>query len=246
AVVATLLFTIFRDTPEKKTARLLASDKSSEIISKYGQTGSTTLDDGSKVTIGADSKLRIPPKFNEEVRAIAINGTASVDVAKNDKLPFELRIANVAVIATGTSFAVALDTSTKTVFVKVKEGSVDVRAGEKGTPLAAGKSVAIDGSGASREPSQAEIDEAFGWMDKRFVVNNRSLRLALDQTRRWYSLALVPADMSLMDRKVSVNASLESSKEMIAGLEQSGNLKFAWDDKTMKLYDAGKPAPKAK
>ncbi|MEO7964520.1 MAG: hypothetical protein ABIT38_11520, partial [Gemmatimonadaceae bacterium] len=42
AVVATLLFTIFRDTPEKKTARLLASDKSSEIISKYGQTGSTT------------------------------------------------------------------------------------------------------------------------------------------------------------------------------------------------------------
>jgi transmembrane sensor len=246
AVVAGLLFGLFRDTPAKKTARLLASDKSSEIMSKYGQMGTTTLSDGSKVKIGADSKLRIPPKFNEEVRAIAITGAAMIDVAKGGTLPFEVRMANVAVVATGTQFGVAMDTSTKTVFVKVNEGSVEVRVGEKSTPLAAGKSLAIDAAGATREPAPVEVAEALGWVDGRFVVNNRSLRLALDQTRRWYGLALVPSDMSLMDRKVSVDANLESSKEMIAGLEQSGNLKFGWEDKTMMLYDAGKPIPKPK
>jgi ferric-dicitrate binding protein FerR (iron transport regulator) len=238
AVVGGLLFGLFRDTPEKKTARLLASDKSSEIMSKYGQMGTTTLDDGSKVKIGADSKLRIPPKFNEETRAIAITGSAIIDVAKGGTLPFEVRIANARVVATGTQFGVAIDTSTKTVFVKVNEGSVDVHVGEKSTPVAAGKTIAVDASGNTREPQPVEVAEALGWADGRFVVNNRSLRLALDQTRRWYGLALVPADMSLMDRKVSVDASLESSKEMIAAIEKSGNLKFGWDDKTMKLYDA--------
>lgn len=42
-----------------------------------------------------------------------------------------------------------------------------------------------------------------------------------------------------MDRKVSIDASLDSSKEMIADLEESGKLKFGWDDKTMMLYDVG-------
>ena len=44
------------------------------------------------------------------------------------------------------------------------------------------------------------------------------VRHALEQTRRWYGIALVPADQALMDRKVSIDASLDSSKEMIADL----------------------------
>jgi hypothetical protein len=44
--------------------------------------------------------------------------------------------------------------------------------------------------------------------------------------------------MSLMERKVSVDAPLDSSKSMIADLEASGNMKFGWEDKTMVLYDA--------
>ena len=238
AVVAGILFTLFRDTPEKKTGRLLASSNSSEIMSKYGQIGSTTLDDGSKVTIGADSKVRIPPQFNVEVRAVAINGTAAFEVAPGE-LPFEVRIGNAAFVATGTKFAVAYDTGTTTVIGRVTEGTVNVRVGEVVTPVAAGKAIAIDGTGATREPTPVEVDEALAWIDGRFVVNNRTLRQALDQTRRWYGLALVPADMSLMDRKVSIDAKLEASKDMIADLESSGNLKFGWDDKTMMLYDAG-------
>jgi len=244
AVVAAILFTLFRDTPEKKTGRALASSESTEIISKYGQIGSTTLDDGSKVTIGADSKIRIPPQFNREVRAVAINGTAAFEVAAGE-LPFEVRIGNAAFIATGTKFAVSYDTGSKTVVGRVTEGTVNVRIGEAVTPLATGKAIAIDGSGATREPSAAEVDEALAWLDGRFVVHDRTLRQALDQTRRWYGLALVPSDMSLMDRKVSVDAKLEGSKEMIADLEESGNLKFGWDDKTMMLYDASAvPKPK--
>jgi hypothetical protein len=51
--------------------------------------------------------------------------------------------------------------------------------------------------------------------------------------------------MSLMERKVSVNAPLDSSTVMIADLERSGSMKFGWEDKTMVLYDVAK-APKGK
>lgn len=246
AIVAGILYGLFRETPGGKVTRFLKMDESSEIISRFAQVGSVTLDDGTKATIGADSKLRIPPAFNVEVRGVRVTGTASFDVTQQGALPFEVRLGEVAVIATGTRFAVNFDTATTTAMVRVDEGSVDVRFGDAVRAVAAGKALEVDAEGNMREPDQGALDEALAWTDGRLVVVDRTLRQALEQTRRWYGVALMPSDMALMDRKVSVDAPLDSSTAMIADLEQTGNMKFGWEDKTMVLYDAGKPIPKKK
>jgi ferric-dicitrate binding protein FerR (iron transport regulator) len=242
--VAALLYGIFRESPTAKVTRFLKSSDSREIISKFGQIGTVTLDDGSTVKIGADSHLLIPPGFPNEVRAVRVTGTGAFQVAAGT-LPFEVRLGEVAVVATGTRFAVDYDTTTHVALVRVDEGSVMVRAGETQRPLSAGQSLVVDDKLAASEPPKAVVDEALAWTDGRLVMVDRPLRHALDQARRWYSVALVPHDMSLMERKVSVNAPLDSSTVMIADLEKSGNMKFGWNDNTMTLYDAG-TAPKAK
>lgn len=245
AVVAGILFGIFRETPEAKVTRFLKSSDSRDIITKFGQTGNVTLDDGTIVTIGADSRLLIPPGYATVVRAVSVTGTASFEVQAAGEIPFEVRVGEAAVVATGTRFAVNFDTATKAALVRVDEGSVTVRSGETTRPLAAGQALTVDGTGAIAEASQAAIDEALGWTKGRLIIVDRTLREALDQTRRWYSIALIPSDMSLMDRKVSVNAPLDSSTVMIADLERTGSMKFGWEDKTMVLYDVGK-APTGK
>ncbi|MEP7382608.1 MAG: FecR domain-containing protein [Gemmatimonadota bacterium] len=244
--VAALLFGIFRESPEAKVTRFLKSSDSREIISKFGQIGTVTLDDGSKATIGADSRLLIPPGFPSEVRAVRVTGTGTFDVA-TATLPFEVRLGEVAVVATGTRFAVDFDTATHAALVRVDEGTVKVRVGKTEHPLAAGQALAVDANGVTSEPPKSAIDEALAWTNGRLVVSDRTLRHALEQTRRWYAIALVPHDMSLMERKVSIDAPLDSSTVMISELERSGNMKFGWEDKTMVLYDAGTaPTPKKK
>lgn len=242
ATVAALLFVLFRDSPEKKASRLLASVDAREIIAKFGQIGNVTLDDGSKASIGADSKLVIPPRFGTEVRAVRVIGTASFEVATGHALPFEVRLGETAVIATGTKFAVNFDTATSTGIIKVTEGSVNVRHGTAVTPIAAGAALAVNAAGEMRAATAAQLDEALAWTDGRLVVVDKPLRAALDQVRRWYGIALIPSDMSLLDRKVSIDAKIESSKEMIADLETSGKLVFGWDDKSMMLYDSASRA----
>lgn len=246
AVVAGILYGLFRETPEGKLSRYLKRDESSEIISKFAQVGSVTLDDGTKVTLGADSRLRTPPGFNSDVRGVRVVGTASFEVSQQGSLPFEVRLGEVAVQATGTKFAVNFDTATTTAMVRVDEGSVDVRFGKTVRPVAAGKALEVDSAGSMREPDKSALDEALSWTNGRLIVVDRPLRQALEQTRRWYGIALIPNDMALMDRKVSVDAPLDSSKVMIAELERTGNMVFGWEDKTMVLYDAGKPIPKKK
>lgn len=239
AIVAGLLFAIFRESPDEKTTRFLKHPDSQEIMSKFGQIGSMSLGDGTKAKIGADSKLLIPPGFNSEVRAVRVTGTASFEVAKQEGLAFEVRLGEAAVVATGTKFAVNYDTATHVALVRVDEGSVNLRYGEVVKPVAAGASMQVDDKGTFTDASKAAQDEALAWTSGRLVVVDRTLRYALEQTRRWYGIALVPADQALMDRKVSIDASLDSSKEMIADLEESGKMKFGWDDKTMTLYDVG-------
>ena len=241
--VAALLYGIFRESPEAKVTRFLKSSDAREIISKFGQIGTVTLDDGSIVKIGADSHLLIPPGFPSEVRAVRVTGTGSFQVAAGT-LPFEVRLGEVAVVATGTRFAVDYDTATHAALVRVDEGSVTVRAGETQHPLTAGQALVVNEEMVASEPPKAVVDEALAWTGGRLVVVDRPLRHALDQARRWYSIALVPHDMSLLERKVSVDAPLDSSTVMIADLERSGNMKFGWDDKTMTLYDAP-TAPKS-
>jgi transmembrane sensor len=245
SVVVGILYGIFRETPEAKAGRFLRSPDSREIISRFAQTGNVTLDDQTRVTIGADSRLRIPPAFNTEVRVVGVTGTATFEATPGGAIPFEVRLGDVAVVATGTKFAVNFDTATTTAMVRVDEGSVNVRFGETIRPLAAGASLQVDKAGAMSEPSADALGEALGWTKGRVVIVNRTLREALEQTRRWYGIALIPADMTLMDRTVSVDAPIDSSTAMIADLESTGNMKFGWKDETMVLYDAS-AAPKGK
>lgn len=238
ATVAALMYALFRESPDALVTRMLKSGDAHEIISKFGQIGTVTLDDGSKVKIGADSRLLIPPGFATKVRAVRVAGTGSFDVATRTGLPFEVRLGDVAVIATGTRFAVNYDTATRAALVRVDEGSVTVRSGTVVKPLAVGEAMEVDGKGEMRTPNKAAIDEALAWTSNRLVIVDRPLRSALEQTRRWYAIALMPSDMSLMDRQVSVDAPLDSSTKMIADLERTGKLKFGWNDKSMVLFDA--------
>jgi transmembrane sensor len=238
AAIVAPLWWVERSSGDAAASRALASPEARVFTTVTGQQASVTLLDGSRAALGADSKLVVAPEFGATVRATKLDGSALFTVAPGQKHEFYVRAGPAKITATGTTFGVHAYPDDETAIVVVREGSVTVKADET-RDVEARRGVVITKDGSMRDASPAELDEALGWTENRFVVANRPLRHALKAINRWYATELVVRDSSLLSRPVTVNASLQSSADAIAALEKTGKLAFGYEGQTKVLRDAG-------
>ncbi len=208
------------------------------VASRPGQMATVTLEDGSKVKVGADTRMKIPPHFGKIVRALMLDGTATFDVAQGNPVPLQVRAGNAVLTATGTSFTVRAYPADDVVTVRVKEGTVVAKAAATDRTLTAGQSVIIAKDGAMREGVAAALDESLAWANDKLVMTARPLRDAIPQMLRWYGLTIKVLDPSLLDRVVTIDAPLESSRDAIAQIESTGKVKFGYEKQAMVFRDA--------
>jgi ferric-dicitrate binding protein FerR (iron transport regulator) len=217
---------------ESASAAVNAAD-ARVVNAPSAQIGIVTLDDGSKVRLAPDSKLSIPTTFGPSLRAVKLAGAASFDVAQGKKTEFRVYAGDALIVAHGTSFTVRAYPEDSATTVVVTEGNVDVREGKLVRPLAAGNALYIANGQAPRIASPDEREEADGWRSGNLIVTNRTLRAVLPQLQRWYNLNVMVADSALLARKVTLRASLDSSRQAIRGIEQSTGLQFGYQGQNM-------------
>jgi len=234
----------------RAVARALAAPDARGYETGSGQQANVTLDDGTVVHLGPESKLTVPKRFGMSggFRAVKIDGTAAFDVTKLGKTPFEVRSGEVEIVAKGTSFVVRHFKDDPSLIVFVREGTVDVTLGDETRSITKGMSYGVTNAGAMRVPSAEELDEARTWADGNVTIVGHTLRYVLPQMKRWYGLDIHVPNAQLLDRKVFVRAALNSPKEAITSVEQSGGLKFAYIGDNMAFQDtvAGKAKPASK
>lgn len=214
-------------------ASAVSSPDARVVNSAPAQVGIVTLDDGSKVRLAPDSKLSIPTGFGPRLRAVKLDGAANFDVAKGGSTEFRVYAGNALVVATGTSFSVRSYPEDSATTVVVNEGSVEVREGKVVRPVHAGTALFVANGQAPRLASPDERDEADAWRNGTLNITNRQLRDVLPQLKRWYNLDVKVPDTALLGRRVTLRASLDSSRQAIRGVEQSTRLHFGYDGPTM-------------
>jgi len=243
-ILAVAIFSAIRwmDRASADTAvtSALASPDGRSISTLAAQSGRTTLNDGSKVTLGADTKLKIANGFGPSMRAARVDGSATIEgvAATDPKHPLIVRAGDASIAALGAAtFDVRGYPADPAATVRVRSGSVEVKSLSSGTikTAAAGQALVVTPNGQVNTPSQADLDEAFGWADKKFVVNGKPLSAVLPLLVRWYGLEFKVADKSILTRPVTMQASLESSREAISALEKAANVQFGYEGKTMTL-----------
>ncbi|HEU4996850.1 MAG TPA: FecR family protein, partial [Gemmatimonadaceae bacterium] len=206
----------------------------------YGQQMNVGLDDGTQVRLGPQTKLTIPKRFGMTggFRAVKIAGTANFSVTRaSTDQPFEVRTGNAIIVARGTDFVVRAFAEDSNIIVHVKEGSVDVRVGEQIKNVATGTALQVKASGETSVPSAEDLDEARTWADGNVTIVGHDLRYVLPALKRWYGLDIRVQDTTLMTRKVFVRAAMNSPKEAISSVEQSGGLKFTYIGENMAFQD---------
>ena len=247
---AGLVWLLDRASDDAGTVAAINSPQARQLGTRPGQRAEVTLLDGSTVQLGGESRVRVPPRFGVELRALRLEGTGTFTVSRGPTRVFDVRAKNASIRATGTVFTVRAYPTDSVVTVRVKEGEVTVIAEDTERELMAGQAAVVAGDGTVREPTAQELEQALGWTDGQFVVYNRPLRDVLPEINRWYGNELRTKDSAILQRPVTVKARLESVREAIEQLEKSAGVVFGYEGRAMMLFDSatapkkGAPAPR--
>jgi ferric-dicitrate binding protein FerR (iron transport regulator) len=246
AAVGGGMYAMDRAASKLRVTKALAASDVRVVNTPPGQAGTINLNDGSTAHMAPESKLTIPKDFSGTLRGVGIEGASSFEVAKGLQQQFEVHARNAIVVATGTSFTVSAYPADSLAIVVVKEGAVEVRQGEAVRPVAAGAGLVVKDDGTMRVATPEEREEAAGWETGTLAVENRSLKDALAKVKRWYGYEIrVPHD-SLLARKVTMRASLDSGMQAIRLIEKSSGLEFGYAGQNMVFREPGSSGAKKK
>ena len=105
---------------------LFGTSEYEEVVVNKGERIQIMFQDGTKVYINSDSKLRYPKKFALNTREVFLEGEAYFVVAKNKNRPFIVNLSGPAIHVLGTSFNVQDYPENKDIVVCLDEGNINL------------------------------------------------------------------------------------------------------------------------
>ncbi|GLK50358.1 protein FpvR [Brevundimonas intermedia] len=173
-----------------------------------GQITDVALEDGSRVTLDADTRIQVAYSRDAR-RVVLLRGAAYFDVAHNAEQPFQVAAEDRRVIVTGTRFAVALRKSQAEVSLlegRVAIGRTDVgkaRALERAVALAPGQQAVFTPGRDGLRVRRIDVDAATAWRERRLVFHDTPLSVVIDEAGRYAGTPMVIADPALADMRVT-------------------------------------------
>lgn len=149
-----------------------------------GETRDLTLDDGTRISLGAASRISVA--MDPRARRVVMgDAEAAFDVAKDPQRPFFVTVGDHTVRVVGTEFNIAHRNGR--IAVTVRRGTVEVAApGAEAAPvrLAPGQQLIREPGGSGAQVRNVTPDSAFAWREGRLVYDDAALEtVAADLSR---------------------------------------------------------------
>lgn len=181
-----------------------------------GETRTLTLDDGSRLTLNADTE--VDTRFSRGVRDLAlVRGEALFDVHHDQARPFIVDAGSGAVTALGTRFLVRRQAGAVTVTLLQGRVAVDRAAGADHTTLEPGEQLSFEADGAAQR-RRVDVDTVAAWTRGRLIFRSTPLSAALDEVNRYSVTQIRLADASLAATPVSGTLRVGDGKAMANAL----------------------------
>jgi transmembrane sensor len=195
-----------------------------------GQNQAFILTDGSRLNLGADTRLEI--KLGSDYRRVnLIRGEAFFAVAKDPRRPFTVRSGDASVTAVGTEFSV--NRAANQVVIAVIEGRVIVASGETDAQLPAaqkrqldaGEKISLGVSATAFGPSIDSIAMPVGWQNGRLAFQSEPLSRVLVDVNRYAPKPIAVDDPSLGDLMITGTVLRDDVPGWLSSLERAFPLK---------------------
>jgi transmembrane sensor len=181
-----------------------------------GETRRVTLEDGSRVELGARSAIAL--HFSPASRRLTLlSGEAWFDVAPDASRPFVVEAAGGSATALGTSFDVALDEDG--VRVTVTEHRVAVASGGKEVVAEEGQETSFLRGSSASAPATANVAKLTAWRRGRLIVEDEALGDVLAALGRYRHGVVYCLRREICARRVTGVYRMDDPLQAVADIE---------------------------
>jgi transmembrane sensor len=177
------------------------------VTTGKGERVQLVLEDGSRVMLGVESRLRFPRRFSGRTRDVRLQGAAYFEVAHDVTRPFTVFTGDAVTRVLGTRFTVRDYPGAEPARVAVTEGRVAVRAvaaapQDAGVLLTRGQAAEVAERRVVMEATNQARDLA--WTQGTLAFHNAPVREVVAEIGRWYEVDLRVATPGLADRHLTI------------------------------------------
>ncbi len=229
--------------------RMLAVAPAREVVTQRGERTAFNLADGTRVMLGAESRLAIPASYNlpGAGRELQLEGEGYFLVTHDSLRPFRVHTSLGTAEDLGTEFVVTTYPEARGMRVLVASGKVALsqRPPAAGAPadslplvtLGQGDLARLDSAGTA---TVTRVDPAayLAWTQGALVFSGTPLREVLPQLARWYDLDIRLADASLGARRLTATFRDQSVRAVLDLMALSLDLRVERSGRTVLLRPA--------
>ena len=208
------------------------SEKSNrmEVSTPAGITTSLTLNDGTTVLLGANSRLEYEKEFTNVKREVTLVGKARFSVTKDPNRPFIVRTEQIQAQVLGTVFDLKAYPQT-TPDVTLYEGCIEVSLNETNTQrMQPGEQAFLNKEGKLQLGKASDTQSK--WAEGEFAFDNQELMDVMVEIGSWYNISIACQHFHLLKERIYFRMSHERSiEEILEVLNDLGVAKFMMKDK---------------
>lgn len=211
---------------------LFGTSEYEEVVVAKGERIQIMFQDGTKVYINSDSKLRYPKKFALNTREVFLEGEAYFVVAKNKNRPFIVNLSGPAIHVLGTSFNVQDYPENKDIVVCLDEGNINLTLPtEKKYPVQPGERLVYNKENKQCIISKMnDMQRLSMWKQNVIVFKDTPLPEVIKVLNRWYDVDFKVEDEQALKYVYTLTSDNTLLEKVLMDLEKIAPVKFEYNE----------------
>ena len=212
---------------EKNQDTVLKGRVMNKVETPRGGEYGITLADGTRVYLGALSKIEYPVAFDGTKRVVKASGEVYFEVARDTAHHFVVEMTNLDVEVLGTSFNVRDYADEDYVEATLVSGKIKVNAGEESCILEPNYQAVLDKKNNTLETKEVDVSEFVDWKSGKLNVRNKRLEDILNRLSKWYDVYVFYVNEEAKDIRFYANIDRYSDmNELLDKFEKTGQVEF--------------------
>lgn len=203
-----------------------------------GVKGHIVLPDSTEVWLNSDSRLTLPPKFDQQSRIVSLSGEGYFIVKSDNQHPFYIKTPQeVLVKVTGTEFNLNCYQERADIHLSLVSGKVQLlqESTDEVIVVQPNEETIVGKSHMVMESSDKQIGDKSVWKDGLLKFDNTPMDEMIMRMERWYGVHITVDDKDIYKAVFTATFSSESIIQVLDLLEFTSGIKYSIDGNNVVL-----------
>lgn len=207
---------------------LFSETRYEEIFVPKGEQAQFIFQDGSRVYLNSESRLRFPKKFGLKERKVELTGEGFFEIASNKKRPFIVDTKSLSVTVLGTSFNTKAYPDEDYIFVSLENGEIKLEGNIlKPLNVKPGEKVVYNRKTGTYEIIRAKNIRSYSaWKQKKLVFEDTPLSEVISTLNRTFNVQFEIADKAVLNYNFTLYTDNNDINFIIKELEKIAPIHF--------------------